>query len=798
MTKLTFDNAGAFFAAKEIVRPADYTAPTASPRVVADTRSVAEPSETLFVALRTGVDDGHRYIREAHEAGVRHFLVEQRECAALAPDSVFFVVDSVIDALRNAAREALEGLGCGIVVSGSYGKTKTKELIYRGLLGCCDVRRSPRSWNSGIGVPLAVLDMLGAEGTPGVIVTEVGIDGPGQAENITEMLAASHGIGVLTPVNTEHDGAFASHAAKVREKIRLVESCHTIVYDTSDPLVGTMLAEHSSARLVPVDSAAGASPFHALAKAVLEIVGFDAANADALPLADSRIDICDSVNGCTVVRDRFTPDLRTLCGTLDLMRRQGDATRPGVLVLGNLLHAPMTDKALAAIYNEAFDAASRYGIGEVLAVGDDMARIGHLLAPRTSCRIVPGQERYFASRINAGLELAQRRVLIFGTPASVAPYAEALDAATHDTTLEVDLDALVHNYNFYRSLLPPQTGMVAMVKASAYGMGAIEAGRTLQSHGAAYLAVAVIEEGVALREAGITMPIMVMNPITNRHQALFAHKLQPAVFSLAELRRLIDEARACGIARYPVHIKLDTGMHRVGFTEAMLPELADVLVASPEVEVVSVFSHLATADCLDMDAYTRGQLDLFFRLCDDLERRLGHTFKRHILNTAGMMRFADCGTYQMARLGIGLYGIAPFATAQAQCLKPVATLRTHIISLKHWPEGTPIGYGCKGRTSRPSVIATIPVGYADGINRHLGRGNAAFMVGGVPCPTIGNICMDQCMLDVTDAPGAEVGTAVEIFGPSLPVERLADALDTIPYEIITSISPRVRRTYTRR
>ncbi len=329
-------------------------------------------------------------------------------------------------------------------------------------------------------------------------------------------------------------------------------------------------------------------------------------------------------------------------------------------------------------------------------------------------------------------------------------------------------------------------------------MGAVEIGKALQNQGAAYLAVAVVDEGIALRDAGVSMPVMVLNPITNRHRSLFTHRLEPAVFSLGELSTLCSEAAMTGVKSYPIHIKIDTGMHRVGFLEQDIQHLAAEIKKQTQLRVASVFTHLATADCLDMDSYSLGQITAFNRAADSLETLLGYKIKRHYLNTAGMMRFADNGNYDMARLGIGLYGVSPYKTTEASHLQPVAALRTRIISIKHWPDDTPVGYGCKGRTKGDSIIATIPIGYADGINRHLGCGNASFIVNGTSCPTVGNICMDQCMIDVSAAPDPKVGDSVEVFGPSQPVEILAQALDTIPYEILTSVSPRVKRTYLKR
>ena len=334
-----------------------------------------------------------------------------------------------------------------------------------------------------------------------------------------------------------------------------------------------------------------------------------------------------------------------------------------------------------------------------------------------------------------------------------------------------------------------------MVKASGYGTGALEVSKTLQAQGAAYLAVAVIDEGVELRRGGITMPIIVMNPVTTNYKALFDNKLEPSVFSLRELNILVNEARKAGVSQFKAHIKLDTGMHRVGFVESEIPQLLKTLGETPEVYVASIFSHLATADCPNETEYTEMQLATFDRLSRIIVDNTPHPVLRHILNTAGIMTHPE-SHYDMVRLGIGLYGVSPL-DGDSNDIRTVATLRSTIISLKSWEAGTTIGYGRRGRLTRDSVIATVPIGYADGINRHLGCGNASFIVKGKECPTVGNICMDQCMIDVTGVPEVSIGDDVEIFGTQQPVEKLAQILETIPYELLTSVSPRVKRVYYR-
>ena len=737
--------------------------------LLVDSRSVFDPENTIFAALRTELGDGHRFIRELYDRGVRAFIAERRPEGC--DDAQFILVDNVGAALGNLAAGRLAGRK-GIVVTGSTGKTTMKELLYRAFLAHgLSVKRSPRSWNSSVGVPLSLWDMTSDGSEADVYITEAGIDAPGQAAFISTIIGPTHRIGVITPITAEHDEAFRTHADKIREKIALVAACDTIVYADSDPELTAALSALQGVRLVAVTAAGHESVFHALAAAVLELYGLSL--PEGLPLLDKRREISGGAFGNTVIRDNFTPDLRSLREALDFMRRQATPSHESVLVLGNLLDGP---GAIA----EARDMASRFGVEKCVCLSDG----------ETDAEAI-------AEAYHKGELFRNRQILLFGCPDGVFnEVAGAMEAAAHDTVLEVDLDALIHNYNYYRSLVPAGTGIVAMVKASAYGMGAIEIGKALQSSGAAYLAVAVIEEGIALRDAGITMPVMVLNPVTNRYPELFANGLEPAVFSVEELRRVSAEARACGRKNYPVHIKLDTGMHRVGFTEEQLPSIVPELVGNDAVRVASVFSHLATADCLDMDEYTLSQLALFTRMESALSKSLGYGFKRHILNTAGMMRFADTCGYEMARLGIGLYGISPYDGPEAANLVPVASFRSRIISLKHWPAGTPIGYGCKGHTTETdSVIATVPVGYADGVNRRLGNGRTCFVVNGVECPTIGNICMDLCMVDVTGAPDVKVGDEVEIFGRRMPVEKVASSLGTIPYELLAAVAPRVRRTY---
>lgn len=798
-------------AAETVTASFDPGGNTCVSRILTDSRSLTDPDGTMFVAIRTTIGDGHRYIRGLYSRGVKIFMVEEMPEDAATMDATFIVVDSVRTALAALARSLTHDLACRcVLITGSRGKTTVKELLYRALLPVMDVVRSPRSWNSSIGVPLSLFEMTQAPHD--CIITEAGIDGPGQAQYLVNLLGdAACGIGVITSITEEHDDAFSSHAEKIREKVRLVRDCRTIIFDASDPMTEKIIREETGTNtpeLIPVrpgNHPGSTDLFHAIAYETLSALKLPESChtteelLSGLPSVSTRIDIVDASDGCTLLLDNFTCDLRSLSDALDFMRRRNTPAQSRTLVIGDLLHGQADKGGIHRLYRQAMRCASRFGIERLIAIGEEWDMLHNELSgfEIRDTDIFPDADSFM--RKYGPESFRDSLVLVKGNPGSDFDAVRThLENAWHDTVFEINLDAIVSNYNYYRSLVPAGTGMVAMVKASAYGMGSLEIAKTLQDAGAAYLAVAVVDEGIALRQAGITMPIIILNPITNRFRSLFAFNLEPTVFSMTELERVINEAGNYGVANYPVHIKLDTGMHRVGFLEKDIDGLCDRLCATDKVSTASVFSHLATADCLDKDNYTLGQIKLFRKMTDEMASRLPSKFKRHLLNTAGMMRFADALPYEMARLGIGLYGVSPYESAGQKHLQTVARFASSIISIKHWPTGTPIGYGCKGMTRRDSIIATVAAGYADGIDRRLGNGHTSFMVRGTECPTIGNICMDQCMIDVTDTPDAAVGDSVEIFGPDAPVEHIAGILDTIPYEPLTWVSARVKRRYFRK
>ncbi|MDO4319508.1 MAG: alanine racemase [Bacteroidales bacterium] len=770
----------------------DASGDTSVTSLLTDSRSLASTDGVLFCALTTGSSDGHRYIAELIRRGVRMFMVEK------IPDGLgdvhgtaWLTVGSVRDAIErlgSAVRDDFDGTL--VAITGSAGKTVVKEMIYRALLPEGDVYASPRSWNSRLGVPLALTDI--PAGTRTAII-EVGIDSTGDMAHHACMLRPQ--IGLLTTITAEHDTGFASREDKVREKLRLFADCRAVIFDDSDPDIAAIVAEVCQGkRLTGVHGDNPAETDRLLTQAVLrELHAGDKAiiRAASEEPVSSRLDVHEGINDCLMVYDNFTHDLRSLRSALDFARRRSTTQRSDTVIMSDLLHADNDDPA--SVYAAAAAMMRDFGITRLIAAGPEIAR--HIGAFANIAQVECCPDTGTLLRDYDINRFSSETTLITGEPKEdFHAVKDLLESPRHDTIYEINLDSVVHNFNYYRSLLKPATGIVAMVKASGYGTGAPGIARTMQAQGAAYLAVAVVDEGVELRRAGITMPIMVLNPITTNYKALFDNRLEPSVFSMRELDLLRREARRCGVTDFPVHIKLDTGMHRVGFDESELPALADTLIDENELRAASIFSHLATADCLDMDDYTRMQLETFERASSYLRGRLPYTVRRHILNTAGMMRYPEY-QYDMVRLGIGLYGVSPLPGDNP--LKTVASLRSTIITIKRWPAGTTVGYGRRGVLTRQSVIATIPIGYADGVDRHLGCGAASFVVRGHECPTVGNICMDQCMIDITDVPDAATGDSVEIFGPQMPVERVAAILGTIPYEPLSTVSPRVKRIYYR-
>ena len=841
--------------------------------LLTDSRSLGEAEGTLFFAIPTATGDGARFMKSLYDRGVRMFVTSKLpEEMKEAKDATIFVVKNPIEALQKIAGEHTDFRGEMVAITGSRGKTTLKEWIFQLMEPLAEIVRSPRSYNSQIGVPLSLWEI---QPDTEIALIEAGVSKKGEMEKLEACIKPDTVI--LTNVGSAHAEGFASMEEKAQEKALLGKGAKTIICNVKyaglfsggpsgrtdgdganrglhprlcvrTPLAGCsedariltwgidredadidiqvkdkddqgFTIEYTARQAdapwrVPTFREHGASadapwrvPTIHVNLPYTEANVENAANAltymlhrgvDAGMIAErfgqlhkigTRLNVSEGVNGCSIVFDSYTSDFSSLKPALDFLRRRAMPGQTPVLIMSDLRHE---SQAPGDTYSAIAKAVAEAGISRFIGVGKSLTK--HAAAfPEGSLFFQTTEELL---RKLSPSDFADMIILLKGAPEyAFGDILEMLEAKTHETVLEVNLDALIRNYNYFRSHVPATTGMVAMVKASGYGAGSYEIAKTLQDCGAAYLAVAVLDEGIDLRKQGITMPIMVMNPKVVNYRAMFANSLEPEIYSFSMLEDVIREAEKCGVENYPIHIKLDTGMHRMGFDEDELPALMDRLNSQKQVRVRSTFSHLATADCPDMNDYTEYQLENFRRCSDYMISRYEYPILRHVLNTAGILRYPE-HHYDMVRLGIGLYGVNTLPEEMERPLSVVSTLRTVVISVKERKAGETIGYGRRGVLTRDSRIATIPIGYADGMNRHFGRGAISVRINGQDAPTVGNICMDACMIDVTGIPCRE-GDAVEIFGRHAPIYRLAEALDTIPYEVLTSVSPRVKRVYYR-
>lgn len=791
--------------------------------LLTDSRSLSDPAETLFFALVTPYDDGHRYIADLYRRGVRSFVVQHPiPEQSLMTDASFLEVEDTLHALQQVAAYHRSRFDMPVVgITGSNGKTIVKEWLFQLLSNQYVIARSPKSYNSQIGVPLSVWQ-LNEQTQLGIF--EAGISLPGEMEKLEPIIRPT--IGVFTMLGEAHQDGFASKKEKCEEKLRLFESVDSLVFCEDQPLLKESIEEkglqarsfawsrvnrqaslfiadvkitsddtyiiyvyggiESEIRIPFTDEASIENAIHCLAVLLLLGLTVEASRFAQLESIAMRLEVLKGINGNSIINDAYNSDINSLGIALDFMqRRDSEQSRRKVLILSDM---PCSHLSTDDLYRRIAMLVDQYHIDYLIGIGPE------LMARKELFKVE--QRFYFTTsdflESNEWRTIRQALLLIKGSRRfAFESIVEKLVEKAHQTVLSVDLNAVVHNLKYFRSLLRPETKIICMVKAFGYGIGSHELAKTLQERGADYLAVAVADEGAELRREGITMPIMVMNPEEHALNTLFEYQQEPEIYSLSLLNSFIREARRRGITNYPIHLKIDTGMNRLGFSAVDIPELFVALRAQQSVTVRSAFSHLAGSDSAEFDLFTQQQIDSFTRITQELERGLGYSFLRHILNSAGIERFPQA-QFNMARLGIGLYGVS---AVNNQLLQPVATLKTVILQIRNVGRDETVGYSRKGRLARDSRIAIIPVGYADGLDRHLGNGVGEVLVNGVRCPIVGNICMDITMIDVTDT-DAQVGDEVIIFGAEPSISELASRLGTIPYEILTSISPRVKRIYT--
>ena len=738
--------------------------------LLTDSRSLCFPETTLFFAIRTERGDGHRYIQDLYSRGVRAFVVSARQ--ENLPGAVQLLVPDTLTALQRLAERHREEFSIPVIgITGSNGKTVVKEWLYQMLSPDMAVTRSPRSYNSQIGVPLSVWAL---NQNSQVAIFEAGISQQGEMEALQRIIQPT--IGVFTGLGPAHQENFRTMEQKRTEKMLLFKDCPVVL--EADEAIGDALERNR-------ELCARVCRHLGMAEEVIQ------ERLHRLEPVAMRLEVKQGRHSCTLINDTYNSDLSSLDIALDFMNRRPDRKgRSRVLILSDILQSGTPSSEL---YAHVARLVEKRGVEVFVGIGVELVRQSCCFAGVPSrCSFYPTTEAFMQSA--EFLNLRNSLVLIKGARSfHFDTITEALEQKVHETILEVNLGAVVENLNYYRSFLQPQTRVICMVKADAYGAGAVEVAKTLQSQQqVGYLAVAVADEGALLRANGITKNIMVMNPEMTSFNTLFEYNLEPEVYSSRLLDALIHAAERAGITGMPIHIKLDTGMHRLGFDPMEdMPALIERLKSQTALVPRSVFSHFVGSDSDGFDQFSAEQYRRFLYGADMLQGAFPHHILRHMCNSAGIEHFPE-RQMDMVRLGLGLYGINARNNA---LLSNVSTLKTTILQIHDVPASETVGYSRRGTLSRDSRIAAIPIGYADGLDRLFGNGRAHCLVHGKQAPYVGNICMDVCMIDVTDIPEAQEGDTVVLFGAELSPSTLADIAGTIPYEILTSVSSRVKRVY---
>lgn len=791
-------------------------------RILFDSRKLTTVPGTLFVAIKGQHRDGHDFVLDLFQKGVRNFLLSKP--LHLPGRANVLLVEDGLAAIQALAADHRDNFGGKVIgVTGSNGKTVVKEWIFQGLHNTSAVTRSPRSYNSQLGVPLSLLEI---ESYHQVAVLEAGISFPGEMDRLETMIRPT--IGVLTTLGPAHDEHFSSRDEKLREKLKLFRNAEVLVYPSDNQLIaeevsnripsqvrrwswgkqgtafqvidiekqsrGTkvriMVSGRESPMVIPFRDDASIDNALTLC-AVLLYFGFTT-NAiqdvfDGLHPIEMRLELKEGVNGCTLINDSYSSDLMSLEVALDFLAQQDDG-RERLVILSDILQSGMPGTKL---YAEVARQLRIRNIDKVIGIGAEI----QLLATEFggTMEFFPSVEDFLNTIGTAGIR--NKVILLKGARSfRFERIVARLQKKAHETVLRINLNALVHNLKYFQSKLEPGTKVMAMVKAFGYGSGTHEIASVLQFHKVDYLAVAYADEGYELRMAGIKMPIMVMNPDSDSLIPSLSHQLEPEIYGF----RLLDELIA-GLDRHTdlslpvgIHIKIDTGMHRLGFLPAEIPALLQKIKDEQRIRVLSVFTHLASSEDVREDDFTLQQISLFSKASEMAASVLGYPFLRHVMNSAGIARFKDAH-FEMVRLGLGLYGVSSNAEDQAY-LENVGTLRSVISQIKSIPVGDTVGYNRVWTASRPSRIGVVPIGYADGLDMRLGNGDGRLQVNGHLVPIVGKICMDMCMVDLTDIE-AEEGDEVTVFGDKIGVAELASKAGTIPYEFLTGISSRVKRVY---
>ena len=797
--------------------------------ILIDSRRLFKASNTLFFALASKRNDGHKYIGELYYRGLRNFVISDSGKDITAyPDANFILVNDTLDALQRLSASHRRKFDIPVIgITGSNGKTIIKEWLYQLISPDKKVIRSPKSYNSQIGVPLSVWQM---EPDFEAAIFEAGISEPEEMGNLQRIIRPT--IGIFTNIGEAHSENFINRVQKVGEKLKLFTKVDTLIYcpdhkEIQEVIIRSEILDSISAftwsfkqdadlRITSVtknekyrsaitgiyrneeititipftDDASIENAIHCWA--LMLKMGYDNANIDdrmqkLSPIA-MRLELIEGVNNCTVINDSYNSDINSLSIALDFLNQQSRQQQKTV-ILSDILQSGKSDVYL---YGKIAELLKNKHVSRLIGIGNAISRQADQFEMEKD--FYPSTDEFlkafsYTRFQNEGILLKGARMFEFER------IGQALQQKAHETVMEINLNALIHNLNYYRGKLKNGTRLMAMVKAGSYGVGSFEVANALQFHKADYLAVAYADEGVELRKAGIKIPIMVMNPDEESFDGIIAYNLEPEIYNIRVLEMLEKAILRNIIPRnkpVKIHLKVDTGMHRLGFEEKDIEAVTGRIKANSRIYLQSVFSHLASGDRTDHAEFTKEQITVFGRIADRVIEIVEHPVLRHILNTAGISAYPEA-SFDMVRLGIGLYGVSPFEEEQPE-LECVGQLKSTISQIKHIPAGETIGYGRAGIADKDMLLATIPIGYADGLSRILSNGRGHLFIKDRLVPIIGSVCMDMTMVDVTGLDVKE-GDAVVVFGKNRSIKDLADEMETIPYEILTGISRRVKRVY---
>ena len=803
-----------------------------------DSRLLTSPGNTLFFSLKSNRNNGNKYIDELYNKGVRCFVVEE-SLSSLYPLSHFIVVEDTLKALQELAAHHRNNFILPVIgITGSNGKTIIKEWLYQILSPEMSVARSPKSYNSQIGVPMSVWQLNELHHAA---IFEAGISRPGEMQNLEKIIRPT--IGIFTNIGEAHGKNFDNIRHKVEEKLKLFLKVDTLIYCSDHKEIKEAVEKKNintfswsrkdnkaDVQIYSIEKGEGETIISAVRKNSQtqndsQIFKFsdsqiqkiripftdDASIENAIHcwLAAMRLGIPDNVietkmqqlcpvemrmelksgiNNCEVINDSYNSDFNSLTIALDFMN-QHHHSKEKVVILSDILQSELKEEDL---YENIAHLLRNKGVTSLIGIGEAMSRqqnkfdINKIFYKDTKDFLTNHKIEDFHNQM----------ILLKGArDFSFEKISRLLEEKAHESILEINLDNLVKNMNYYRSKLKNGTKLMVMVKAFAYGSGNFEVSNVVEFHRADYLTVAYADEGIELRRKGISLPIMVMTPEANTFESIIKNNLEPDIYSFRSLTLLEDAIKKLDKplnSPIGIHIKLDTGMHRLGFLKNDIDELLTRLKKNSNIIVKSVFSHLAGSDSEKFNDFTSLQINNFEEMSSKIIEAFPYKILRHILNSAGISRFTDY-QYDMVRLGIGIYGVPPCDEDRGK-LKNVVSLKTTIVQIKEYECGETVGYSRRGVINRKSKIGVVPIGYADGLKRQLGNGKACFYVNGKAAPIIGNICMDMCMIDLTDIECKENDTAI-LFDENHSIERIAEACDTIAYEILTSISQRVKRIY---